>query len=187
MDSARNRATYEDLLAVPEHKVAELVAGELHVSPRPAPAHAHATSVLGMDIGSAYQRGRGGPGGWWIVDEPELHLGDNVLVPDIAGWRVERLPEMPQAAFFEIAPHWVCEVISPSTARLDRSRKLPAYARESIQHAWLLDPIQRTLEVFENRQHEWTLIATHAGDENFRAKPFQEVEFELSALWIKAR
>ncbi|MEM6732187.1 MAG: Uma2 family endonuclease, partial [Myxococcota bacterium] len=116
-------------------------------------------------------------------DEPELHLSGDVLVPDLAGWRVERMSELPELAYFEVAPNWVCEVVSPSTGRLDRTQKLPAYARESIQHAWLVDPLQRTLEVFENREHEWVLVSTHAADELIRARPFEEVELALASLW----
>ncbi|MEO1172437.1 MAG: Uma2 family endonuclease [Myxococcota bacterium] len=183
MDPARKPATYEDLLAVPDRMVAEIVSGRLHASQRPAPRHSQAASGIGADIYSAYHRGRGGPGGWWSLGEPELHLGGDVLVPDIAGWRVERLPALPETAYFEVAPNWLCEVLSPSTGRLDRTEKLPAYARQSIQHVWLVDPLQQTLEVFENRNHEWVLIATHAGAETFRAKPFEEVEFELAPLW----
>lgn len=186
MDPARRNARYEDLIAVPDHLVAEIVAGALHTSPRPASAHAHAVSTLGMDIGSRFQRGRGGPEGWWILYGPELHLGADVLVPDLAGWRRERMPRMPDTAWFELAPDWVCEVVSPSTGRLDRTAKMPAYAREGVAFAWLVDPLQHTLEVFALRDGHWVLIATHAQDERVRAQPFDAVELELGALWLRA-
>ena len=125
MDSARRKATYQDLLDVPDTLVAELVAGTLYTNSRPASPHALAAATLGMDIGSAFQRGRGGPGGWWIQLEPELHFDGDVLVPDLAGWRRERMPEMPRVAAFELAPDWVCEVLSPTTQRLDRAAKMP--------------------------------------------------------------
>lgn len=185
MDPAKKNATYEDLLAVPDRFVAEIVAGELHVNPRPAGPHAHAASTLGMDIGSAFQRGRGGPGGWWIVDEPELHFGADVLVPDLAGWRIEEAPDDRAAAFFEVAPTWVCEVVSPSTGRHDRVGKLPVYARAGVSWAWLVDPLHETLEVFEHRDGAWLLAKAFGGDDTVRAAPFEAIELELSALWLR--
>ena len=140
-------ATYDDLVKVPDIQVAEIVDGELHASPRPAPRHARAGSLLGAAITGPYDRGLGGPGGWWILDEPELHVGRNVLVPDLAGWRRTRMPRLPDTAFFPLAPDWVCEVLSPSTASLDRAKKLAIYAREGVAHAWIVDPLAGTLEV----------------------------------------
>ncbi len=176
-------ATYQDVIDAPEHLVAELVHGVLYTHPRPAPAHASAASVLGMDIGGPFQRGRGGPGGWWIVDEPELHFAADVLVPDLAGWRRERMPASPSTPYYELAPDWVCEVLSPSTVRVDRVIKLPVYGRARVPHVWLVDPIAQTLEVFEQRGEHYVLVATHGGDERVRAVPFADVELELAALW----
>jgi Uma2 family endonuclease len=177
-------ATYDDLLKLPDHMVGEIVAGELWASPRPAARHARTSSLLGSEITGPFDRGRGGPGGWWILDEPELHLENDVLVPDIAGWLRARMPQIPDVAFFELAPDWVCEVMSPSTARLDRTRKLPSYAAHGIPWLWLVDPPARTLEVFELVEGRWTLIATHGGDDIVRAVPFDAIELELGALWI---
>lgn len=182
----KQTATYADLASLPDHVVGEILGGELIASPRPASRHAVAASTLGMDIGGAFQRGRGGPGGWWIVYEPELHLGADVVVPDLAGWRRERLPEMPDVPAFVLAPDWVCEVVSASTARLDRVRKLPLYAREGIAHCWLVDPRQETLEVYRLTTGKWLLVATHERNERVRAEPFAELELELGALWIGA-
>jgi Uma2 family endonuclease len=140
-------ATYDDLMKVPDIMVAEIVDGELHASPRPAPRHANATSAVASAVHPPYHHGRGGPGGWLILFEPELHLGRNVLVPDVAGWRRARMPRLPAEAYFPLAPDWVCEVLSPSTASLDRVKKLAIYAREQVGHAWLIDPAARTLEV----------------------------------------
>jgi Uma2 family endonuclease len=177
-------ARYEDLAALPPHVVGEIVDGDLYVSPRPASPHARASSVLGAELGGPFDRGRGGPGGWILLDEPELHLGPDVLVPDLAGWRRERMPELPRAAFFTLTPDWICEVISPSTARLDRVRKLRAYARERVQHAWLIDPDARTLEVYRLDGERYVLLAQHEDDERVRAEPFDAIELELAALWI---
>jgi len=177
-------ATYEDLVELPENQVGEIIAGELYVSPRPAVRHAKAASVLGMDLGGPFQRGRGGPGGWWIIDEPELHLGQDVLVPDLAGWRHERLPRLPDVPHFELAPNWICEVLSPSTAKLDLVRKLPRYARAAVEHAWVIDPLHRTLEVFRQENERWVLLVSFAGDDKACAEPFDAVELELGALWL---
>jgi len=182
-DPGRRRATYEDVLAAPPHKVAEVTNGVLHLSPRPAIRHSVAASVLGAEIGGPFGRGRGGPGGWIILDEPELHLGPDIVVPDLAGWRREELPQVPDAPYVTLAPAWICEVLSPSTSRLDRADKLPIYAREQVRHAWLVDPITRTLEVLRLERERWVILATHAGDAKFRAEPFDAIELELGALW----
>lgn len=176
-------ARWEDLLAVPEHLVAEIVNGDLVTSPRPAPRHARTSSGLGVDLGSAFDRGRNGPGGWWILDEPELHLGKDVLVPDVAGWRRKRMPRLPEETFFSLSPDWVCEVLSASTMVHDRVTKVPLYARHGIAHLWLLDPVARTLEVLELDSDRWVLLASHANDEFVRAVPFQAIELSLAPLW----
>ena len=127
--TAAKFATYEDLLDLPENLVSEIIHGQLITQPRPAPKHIVASSALGDELVGPFQKGRGdGPGGWWILDEPELHLGPHILVPDLAGWRRERLPAMPDTAFFTLPPDWVCEVLSPGTARIDRADKMPIYA-----------------------------------------------------------
>ena len=177
------RATYEDVLNAPENKVAEILDGELFLSPRPSPRHAVAASEIGMVLGNPFHRGSGGPGGWWILDEPELHLGDHVVVPDLAGWRRERMPAMPDEAFFTLAPDWVCEVLSPSTERIDRSRKLRIYAEAGVQHAWLLKPSDRTLEVLHLREGAWTIVGVCSGSDVVRIKPFEAIELELGRLW----
>ncbi len=176
-------ATYEDLVALPDHLVAEIVDGELHASPRPAPKHARAYSSLGVLVGGPFDHGVGGPGGWWILDEPELHFGPQVLVPDLAGWRRVRMPKMPETAYFTLAPDWVCEVVSPSTAQLDRTKKLAIYARAGVPHAWLVDPVAQTLEVLRLEQGRWVILATHAGAEVVRAEPFADVDLPLASLW----
>ena len=182
--SGARPATYDDLLALPEHVIGEIVDGELIVSPRPAPRHTVATSALGGELGPPYQGGRGGPGGWWILDEPELHLGDDVVVPDLAGWRRTRMPVVPDTAYFALAPDWICEVLSPGTARLDRRQKLAVYAREGVSHAWLLDPIERTLELLRLEGRQWIIVAVYAGDEEVCAEPFEATSLPLTRLWV---
>jgi Uma2 family endonuclease len=177
-------ATYEDLLKVPDNLVAELIDGELFTTPRPAPRHANVTSSLGADLQHAFQQGIGGPGGWWILIEPELNLRGRALVPDISGWRHERLPMLPDTATIDVVPDWVCEVQSPSTARFDRVKKLPVYATHGVQHVWLIDPISRTLEVLRLENDRWMLAGNYGGDDVVRAEPFEAVEIRLATLWI---
>ncbi|WP_438005298.1 Uma2 family endonuclease [Sorangium sp. So ce321] len=184
-------ATYADLEAVPANKVAELIGGVLHVLPRPAPRHANASSVLGIKVGGPFGLGDGGPGGWWILDEPELHFpapgapGEvDALVPDLAGWRRERMPELPETAFFPLAPDWVCEVLSPSTEEVDREEKMPIYAREGVRYAWLVDPIARTLEASSLVSGRgWGPAVVHRGAARVRVEPFEAIELDLSVLW----
>ena len=179
----RKPATYADLEALPANVVGELIAGELYVSPRPASRHARASSVLGVKLGGPFDLGEGGPGGWFIVDEPELHFGEDALVPDLAGWKRERMPVFPDTAAFELAPDWVCEVLSPSTSSLDRSVKLPVYAREGVSHLWLLDPKARTLEVLRLDGEGYMLLGKHEADARVRAEPFEALELGLALLW----
>jgi Uma2 family endonuclease len=182
---AKRRATYEDLCAVPEHLVAEIVNGILRTNPRPASRHARASSRLGNKLGGPFDEGNGGPGGWIILDEPELHLHGDVYVSDLAGWRRGRMPEMPDTAAFELAPDWICEVLSPNTAVLDRTEKLPAYAREGVAFAWLVDPILKTLEAYVLEHEHWVLLGTWKEDAAVNVKPFAEVALDLSDLWAR--
>ena len=181
--AAERKALYNDLLALPEHVVGEIIDGDLIVSPRPAPRHASAASMIVGVLSLPFRRGIGGPGGWLILMEPELHLRRDVLVPDVAGWRLERMPTMPDKAFFAVAPDWVCEVLSPSTAALDRSRKLRIYARAEVGHVWLVDATLRTLEVMRRDGTGWHLVDVYEGAVRVRAEPFEALEIDLSLLW----
>lgn len=176
-------ATYADLCAVPAHLVAEIINGTLYTHPRPSPRHARASSSLGDEIVGPYDKGRGGPGGWWILDEPECHLGFDIVVPDLAGWRRECLPKLPEGAYFDISPDWVCEVLSPGTARIDRVEKMPLYARHGVSHIWLIDPLVRTLEVFANTPNGWLLLDAFENDDTVSIAPFDATSFHLGALW----
>jgi len=183
----KRRATYDDVLAAPEHQVAEILDGELFLSPRPASRHALASTALGGQLFGSFHGPPGEPerpGGWWIVFEPELHLGDDVVVPDLVGWRRERMPRFPDAPWFDLAPDWLCETLSPSTTRIDRSRKLRIYARTGVPHVWLLDPLARTLEVLALEQGRWVVAAVYDGAAHVRAEPFAARELDLARLWL---
>jgi Uma2 family endonuclease len=182
-EKSKAGAFYGDVIAAPEDKIAELVDGALYLSPRPSPRHANASSVLGAILNSAFQRAIGGPGGWWILDEPELHFDGDVLVPDLAGWRKERLAELPDSAGMTLRPDWVCEVLSPSTERFDRAEKLPRYAREGVAYLWLVDPRRYQLEVYALFEARWNLLEMYAADAIAAATPFEAVPFELNGLW----
>lgn len=179
---ASKRATYEDLRDLPDYVVGEIVNGELHISPRPALPHARAAGRIAGDLDGPFDRGRNGPGGWIILPEPELHLGPDVVVPDIAGWRRERPPDL-TAAFASLPPDWLCEVLSPGTVRFDRAEKLAVYARAGVHHVWLVDPLAQLLEVLALDSGTWRIIATHTGNAVIPAVPFDAIELELAAFW----
>lgn len=177
-------ARYEDLFSLPNNLVGEIIGGNLHVHPRPSPKHARASSSLGIKVGGPFDQGEGnGPGGWWILDEPELHLGPDVLVPDLAGWRRERMPTLPDTAWIERVPDWVCEVLSPATARTDRMLKMPRYATHGVAFCWLVDPTARTLEAFKLSNGQWLLLGSFVDEVEVAAEPFDGVAFPLAALW----
>ncbi|MCA1732950.1 MAG: Uma2 family endonuclease [Acidobacteria bacterium] len=179
----KENAVYEDLIAAPEDKIAELVEGSLYLSPQPAIRHINATSVLAGYLSPAFHRGAGGPGGWWIFVEPELHLGENVFVPDLAGWKRERLPDLPEGVGITVAPDWVCEAISPSTERFDRLVKIPQYAAAGVSHLWIVDTVLRRLEVYGRMEREWVLLEQHSGASLVCAPPFEAIALELGTLW----
>lgn len=178
-----HRATLADIEALPPNMVGQILFGVLHAHPRPAPRHVRAASRLGSELDGPFDRGRDGPGGWIILDEPELHLGPHVVVPDLAGWRRERLPRLPETAFFETTPDWVCEVLSPATVRIDRTDKLAIYGEYGVAQCWLADPFARTLEVLTLTGGKWLLAATFKDADPVTAPPFEAHTFPLDVLW----
>lgn len=184
MAPAKKPATYADVEALPEHLIGEIIDGELIVSPRPRPSHARVEAGISADLVGPFDRGSGGPGGWWILPEPELRLESHVLVPDVAGWRRERLPALPETAFIELTPDWVCEVLSPSTAKIDRTRKVGVYGAQGVEHLWLVDPASRILEVYRRTDRTWLIAGIYADDARARIEPFTEIELDLGAWWL---
>lgn len=178
-------ATYEDLLKVPEHLVAEIIDGELFTSPRPASPHAFAAATLLSTLVARLQRGQGCPAEWWFLMEPELHLGADVLVPDLAGWRKANMAHVPNVPWFDIAPDWICEIVSVKTARLDRIRKLPRYARNGVPYAWIVDPVAQSVEVYCRQGEHMLQFSTHEGSEKIVAEPFAPCELDLNDLWLE--
>ncbi|MFP2928635.1 Uma2 family endonuclease [Pyxidicoccus sp. 3LG] len=181
---SRPESVYEALERLPPHVVGEIIGGELYVSPGPRIVHSLAASRLLKRLGPFdEEEGEQGPGGWLILFEPRLHLSGDVLEPDLAGWRRERLPEVPDAVGWELAPDWLCEVLSPSTEALDRNRKMAVYAREGVKHVWLVDPHAQTLEVYRLGGGDWRLLGTHTGNAAVRAEPFDALPLKLTSLW----
>ncbi|MBK8213090.1 MAG: Uma2 family endonuclease [Myxococcales bacterium] len=185
MSLAAKVPTYDDICALPAGVTGQLVLGTLHAHPRPAMPHALAASALGEELGPPFKRGRHGPGGWILLDEPEVHLGGDVLVPDLAGWRRERLPEVPEAPYLTLAPDWVCEVLSPSTAALDRGDKRKVYQREGVPWFWIVDPKDRTLEVLALDGPSYRVVDVFSGEEKVRVRPFDAIELDLAVLWAR--
>jgi Uma2 family endonuclease len=178
-------ATYEDIEELPLGWVGELLEDELYAHPRPAWAHMEAMHALSAHLFTYFQEGKGSLGGWWLGVEPELHFGRDVLVPDLAGWRRERRPQPPHRAkhFTTVAPDWVCEVLSPSTARVDRGRKMPIYFQQGVSQAWLIDPRKCTLEVYGRGRAGWGLATTYSGNVMVRVEPYDVVPLDLGQLW----
>ena len=185
MNAILKPSLYEQLMDLPEHVTGEILNGELHAMPRPSGRHGLVENALGYNVSGPFHFGRGGPGGWWIIPEPEVHFirDVEVAVPDLAGWRRERLPSVPEGHRFEVVPDWVCEILSPSTAKKDRVVKLPIYARYGVPHVWIVDPLAQTLEAFELQQGRWVLIATLKDDDAVAVPPFDAVTFSLADLW----
>jgi Uma2 family endonuclease len=179
---------YQQLVNLPEGLVGEIIDGQLYTHPRPAGPHAVATSALGADLHGAFHQGRGGPGGWWILDEPELHFvrDSEVAVPDIAGWRREHLPRIPRDQRFEVVPDWICEILSPNTAKHDRIIKMPLYARYGVAFLWLVDPLARTLEAYALQAGHWSVIGQFKDQDEVKVEPFSALTLALADLWIES-
>ncbi len=184
-------ATYRSFRSIidqlPHNLTGQVIAGRLVVLPRPAIPHAKVEGALDKLIGAPFQFSLHGPGGWWIFPEPELSLGleqdFDPIVPDLAGWRRDRTASVPDTATCAIVPDWICEVLSPSTEDDDRGEKMPFYARAGVDHAWLADPIERTLEVFRRDERVFRPVATWRGDVRVRAEPFDAIELDLALVW----
>jgi Uma2 family endonuclease len=186
MGRSKQRATYADLERLPEHLVGEIINGELIATPRPASEHGFVMTDVVTDINGRFGGPPGpGRGGWWFMLEPEFHFGEDVLVPDFAGWRHERMPKKPKVPAIELAPDWLCEGLSPSTARIDRGPKMDIYARVGVKHMWIVDAKLRSLEIYRLENARWTRLAAHSGNVVVRAEPFEAAELDLSRWWIE--
>jgi Uma2 family endonuclease len=185
-EAAKRMTTYEDLYSVPENMIGEIINGDLIVTPRPSPKHMLSTTALGGKILPPYQFGEGGgPGGWVILVEVEIKLDEQLIVPDLAGWRKDRFPKKLDHNWIEVPPDWVCEILSPSTALRDRTVKKAIYEKHGIKHLWLVDPFHMTLEVYRLESNRWISAGIFGGPEKARLEPFQEIEIDLGDLWLE--
>lgn len=182
-DAAKRNATYADIEALPPHVVGEIIFGSLVTHPRPVQWHGAAAGALNVALGAPYQFGNGGPGGWVFIPEPELHLGPHVLVPDLGGWKRSRMTEPPNKGWHEVAPDWVCEILSPGTEKHDKGPKRTIYATYAVDHLWQVDPRAKSLEVFRRQDKGWLLVGTFFDDDAVNAEPFTDSTFSLSRLW----
>ena len=185
IQTAKLYSLYEQLMNLPETLTGEILNGQLHTQPRPTGPHALTGSSLGDELVGPFQKGRGGPGGWWIIDEPEIHFVRDieVAVPDLAGWKRERMPAVPRDHRFEVVPDWVCEILSPSTASKDRVIKMPLYAKHGVQYAWIVDPFRRALEAMELKNGTWTPLGSFLEEDLAAVAPFDAITIALSGLW----
>lgn len=169
----------------PDHLVAEILHGIVMMSLRPTPWHTRLALRLSTLLYGPFDEGKGGPGGWIFLPEPELHLGPrpDKMEPDLAGWQLVRLPQVPTEASLRLAPDWVCEVLSPSTEAVDRGVKMPLYAAHGVYYAWLIDPMERSLEGFRLEAGRWRQIVLARGEEWVRVEPFEALEIDLARLW----
>jgi Uma2 family endonuclease len=184
--TAETRATYEDLYNIPDNMTGEIISGRLIVTPRPSRRHGYAASSLSSLLIAPFQFGEsGGPGDWILLIEPEIALDQNILAPDIAGWKRRRFPVEEDHNWISAVPDWVCELLSPSTAKTDKTAKMPLYARSAVGCLWLVDPIARTLDVFRLMENNWVVAGLYEGNDKVRAEPFQAVEIDLGLLWLE--
>ncbi len=182
---AKKPATNDDLYNIPENMIGEIINGELIVTPRPSRRHTLAASRLGSELIPPYDFGRGGgPGGWIIIIEPEIRLGDDTMVPDLAGWKRERFPIEEDHNWISVAPDWVCEILSPNTLRTDKIIKMPIYAHHGVGHIWLIDPVATTMDAFRLESDRWSLLASFSENDKVRVEPFQEIEINLGDMWV---
>lgn len=178
-------ATRADLEALPRSWRGEIIDGTLYAFPRPRSQHADIESLLSADLKNPFQRGRGGPGGWWILPEPGIELPRSPeIAPDLAGWRREQMPKLPPPKEpIRLVPDWICEILSPSTASYDNIVKRRYYAEIGVGHIWYVDPVRKELEVCRLVEGKWLQLGIFGGDEKVRAEPFGEVEIEMTEWW----
>lgn len=181
---AKKTATYDDLYNLPDNVIGQIIDGELIATRWQSRQHALTSTVLSAKLGAPYDLGEGGPGGWIILHSLEVKLGDNILVPDLAGWLYKRFPIEEETNWVSVCPDWVCEIISPETVRIDKTKKMPVYARHGVGYFRLIDPTNKTLDVYKLESGKWMVLETYAENDKFRAEPFEEVEIDLGSLWF---
>ncbi len=185
-EPAKKNRTYEDLHAIPENMLGEIINGKLVVTPRPGRKHGYVATTLIEQVGPAYHGGRGGPGGWIFIVEPEIILGKHIMVPDVAGWKSGRFPREEETNPISAVPDWVCEILSSPKGELcDRSEKMPIYARYGIPHAWLINPTIQSLEAYRLEHGRWSTLGVFGERQRAPIEPFAEIELDLGEFWLE--
>lgn len=179
-DSTRP-ATTADLLALPDRPRHEVIAGNLVQKLLPSPRHGFRQGEFLMEVGGPYQRGRGGPGGWWFGSEITCGLtATDTFLPDIAGWRRDNLPAPPEGPVCRVRPDWVCEILSPSDPGRDLRDKLAGYHRGGVPHYWIVDPERDLLTVHRWAEEAYLVVHVCELGPEVRAEPFDAVPLDLS-------
>jgi len=182
-DPAHRLATYDDVLAADER--VEVIGGQLETLPSARPRHGRVARAIAGAIGGPFDDddGRGGPGGWWILTEVDVRLSPHDIVrPDVAGWRKERLTDLDTLPI-DVRPDWVCEVLSPGTRLRDTRDKRRLFASAGISHYWLLDPDDRTLLALVLESDRWTEQGLYAEGDLARIAPFEALELDVGRLF----
>lgn len=184
MANASKVPTLDDLNALPRGIKGEIIEGVLYTMTRPRSPHQALGLEIGGDLKNPFGRGRGGPGGWWILPEPGIELADTPeIAPDIAGWRKERMPELPRDSAITVVPDWVCEILSPTTRRHNLLIKMPYYARIGVKHHWLVDLEARVLTAFR-LDTDWVRTGAYGDETDARIEPFADVPLDVSSWWV---
>jgi Uma2 family endonuclease len=181
--TAKRLATWEDLLATSEDgRKYEILSGTLEALPSPLPGHRFAQGVLVSELHAPFFGGRGGPGGWWILIEPDIFLGVNDIVsPDLVGWRRERVPAFPATRPIETVPDWIAEVLSPTNERRDRVHKAELYLTVGVPFCWIVDVAERTLEAYRSREGAWVRLGAWTNEDTSRIPPFEAIELDVGS------
>ena len=181
----RPTTTVDEWLREPAEKRYELIDGDLIEKAAPDFSHGSAQAGLIAHLHPWFHQRDGGdrPGGWWIASEVDVVLDDNGFRPDIAGWRRERVPEMPKTRPVRVRPDWICEIVSESNATTDTIKKLRRYHQAGVPHYWLLDPATRTLAVYRHAAEGYQSVLVAEAGETARAEPFEAIELRIAALF----
>jgi Uma2 family endonuclease len=184
-EPARRLASWADLVEAPDDgRVWEVLGGSLEAQPRPRPAHSRAQARVAGELSGPFDQGRGGPGGWWLLIEPDVEFEvHEIVVPDVAGWRRERMSVLPAERPIRTRPDWTCEVLSPSNRRRDRGRKADLYLRAGVPHYWIVDPDERMLEAFEAKAGAWVRLGAWSDGDTLRIPPFEAIELDVGGLF----
>lgn len=179
--------TLADLDALPPGVVGEIIDGVLYTMTKPRMRHQRTMLKIGGGVAAPFDDGIGGPGGWWIIPEPGIELPDTPeIAPDVAGWRRDRMPEMPIDEPIRIVPDWVCEILSPTTRRHDLLVKLPYYAKVGVAYHWLVDLEGRTVTAQRLDSGRWTTLGVYCDETDARIEPFDVVPLHVASWWPPA-